>query len=447
MPGITNVAVVPMLDISDSMSSAMGIVKIDGKAFIRSARANDQIAVVAFTDNSRIIYSNNGQLATVSQSLVETALAAQAIEQLTTGNLTNIGQAIQQGNQLIAGAVVPNVKAFVLLSDGMATTGPDPNTILGSTPPLYIAALGPYAQQSYFQRMLAMNASSTYYNQPNAYQMMLMFNAIRAKPADAGLTSNALASYTGSDYQIQPNVIAGDSDEAQINVVWSDKRFYYTSGNPSGFAINVVLIDPNGNTSPLQPVITDGGYAIFNIASPQPGTWQALIQYAVPSPIWGNTAGFEFDTQVNLRVDAPKTLPAGEPLRATARVLDEGKVVEGLTIKAVVTRPSISVANALVKHGKALASIRPDTELLEGGVSEDIAKLETYRRSQYEQGDILRVVPSLATLEAKPDGTHALTFGNTMEAGSYNVTLTVEGTNPATKKRFSRTDMFSTLVG
>jgi len=41
MPGFTNVAVIPMLDISDSMSSAMGIVKIDAKAFIRSARPND----------------------------------------------------------------------------------------------------------------------------------------------------------------------------------------------------------------------------------------------------------------------------------------------------------------------------------------------------------------------------------------------------------------------
>jgi hypothetical protein len=447
MPGLTNVAVVPMLDISASMESAMGIVKIDGKAFIRSARPNDQISVVAFTDSSTIVYSNNGQLVTVSQSLVETALAAQAIEQLNTGNLTNIGQAIEQGNQLIASAISGNVPAFVLLSDGMATTGPAPATILRSTPPLYIAALGPYAKQSYFQTMLNMNANSRYYNQPNAYQMMQMFNAIRAAPVDAGLTSNALAAYSGSDYQLQPNVIVGDSDEAQINAVWSDSRFYYTSGNPSGFAINVVLIDPSGNTSPLQPVITDGGYAIFNIANPQPGTWQALIQYAVPSPIWGTTAGFEFDTQVNLRVDAPRTLKAGEPLRATAQVLDEGKPVEGLTIQATVTRPSISIANALVKHAEALANVRPDSALLEGGASEDIAKLETYRRSQSENGDILRVVPSLVTLDPQPDATHTLTFTNTLEAGSYNVKLTVEGRNPVTKKRFSRTDMFSTLVG
>jgi hypothetical protein len=436
-----------MLDISGSMQSAMGIVKIDGKAFIRSARPNDQIGVVAFTDTSSIIYSNNGQLATVSQSLAETALAAQAIEQLTTGNMTNIGQAIQQGYQLMANAVSQNVPAFVLLSDGMSNVGPNPNTVMGSTPPLYVAALGQYVSRSYFQTMLAQNANSFYVHQPNAYQMIQMFNTIRAKPADAGLTSNALAAYSGSDYQLQPNLIVGDSDEAQINAVWSDPNYYYTNGNPSGFAINVVLIDPNGNTSPLQPVITDAGYCIFNIANPQPGTWQALIQYAVPNPIWGNTAGFEFDTQVNLRVDAPKTLKAGDALRATAHVLDEGKVVEGLTIHAVVTRPSISVANAIVKHRKALAKVQPDANLLEGGASEDIAKLETHRRSQMKHGDLLRVVPSHVILDPQPDGTHLLTFGHTAEAGSYDVKLTVEGQNPVTKKRFSRTDMFSTLVG
>src|ERR1700685_3809609 len=119
MPGQTTVSVIPILDISGSMTSAMGIVKIDAKAFVRQARPNDQIAVVAFSTNSSIVYSNNGQMVTVSQSLNETALAAQAIQTLQTGQYTNIGQAIQQGNALMASGT-GSVKAFVLLSDGFS---------------------------------------------------------------------------------------------------------------------------------------------------------------------------------------------------------------------------------------------------------------------------------------------------------------------------------------
>jgi hypothetical protein len=446
MPGLTNVAVVSMLDVSGSMSSAMGIVKIDGKAFIRSARPNDQIAVIAFSDTSSIIYSNNGQLATVSPSLNETALAAQAIQGLQTLDLTNIGQAMQQGNQLIGGAASGNVQAFVLLSDGYYNVGPDPNTVLGANPPLYVAALGPFAQQAYFQTMLNKNGNSRYYNQPNAYQMMQIFNTIRATPVNAGLTSNALAAYAGADYQLQQNIIAGDSDEMQINAVWSDPNYFYTRGNPSGFAINVVLIDPNGHTSPLTPTVTDGGYAIFNVPNPQPGVWQTLIQYSVNSQIYGTTAGFEFDTVVNLTFDAPTTLRAGEPLHFTAQVVDEGKVVEGLSIRAHVTRPSISIANAVAQHAKALTKVRPDLNLLERGADEATAKLAVYRETQMPTGDILRPISSLVTMTPQPGGTHAFTLDQTAEAGSYNVKLSVEGHNPVTGKRFSRTDMFSTLV-
>ncbi|MFL6675322.1 MAG: vWA domain-containing protein [Massilia sp.] len=435
-----------MLDISDSMRSAMGMVKIDAKAFIRSARPNDQIAVVAFTDSSSVIYSSNGQMVTVSQSLNETAAAAQAIEALTTGNMTNIGQAIQQANGLIASGSA-SVKAFVLLSDGISNRGPDPTSQLGTTPPLYVAGLGAHVAQSYFQAMIDKNSASRYYNQPNAYQMAQVFNTIRAaSTSDIGLTSNNTLSYTGADYVLQPNVIAGDSDEVQINAVWSDPNYYYTSGDPSGYAINVVLIDPNGATSPARPVVTDAGYVIFNLNNPQPGRWQTLIQYSVPTQIWGTSAGFEFDTQVNLQVDAPKFLKAGDTLRATAIVLDEGKPVEGLTVRAHINRPSISVANALIKHATALRGVRPDPALLEGGADESTAILEAYRRQQAGNGDILATIPSSMMLAAQEDGSHALMFGQTAEAGSYNVTLTVTGTSSATGKPFSRTRMFSTIV-
>ncbi|WAC61377.1 vWA domain-containing protein [Brevundimonas sp. SL130] len=444
MPGQTTVSVVPMLDISSSMSSAMGIVKIDAKAFVRSARPNDQLGVIAFGDTSSVIYPSPPGLVTVSPSLNETALAAQAIQGLNTQNLTNMGQAMQQANGLIANAT-GSVKAFVLLSDGYWTTGPDPTPILGATPPIFVAGLGQYVQQSYFQAMLAKNTASKYYNAPNAYQMMTIFNDIRATPPDVAAASNALTSYSGADYQLVPNQIAADTEEVQISVVWSDPSYYYTAGNPAGYAINIVLIDPNGATSPLQPVIADPGYAIFNLANPQPGVWQTLVQYSVGSPVWGTSAGFEFDTQVNLHFDAPATLTAGAPLVARAQVLDEGQPVEGLVIRASIDRPAVSVANALVRHAEALKAVIPDPDLLGEGRDEMIAKLQTHQRRQ-TGAPILSQIPSVHWMTAAPDGSYGLVFPHTAEAGSYNVVLHVDGSNPRTGRSFSRTRRFSTLV-
>lgn len=445
MPGQTTVSVVPMLDISGSMSTAMGIVKIDAKAFVRSARPNDQIAVVAFTDSSSVIYPIPAAMVTVSQSLNETALAAQAIQGLNTGNMTNMGQAIQQGNSLIATAT-GSVKAFVILSDGMSNVGPDPTTVLGATPPIFVAGLGPYVQQSYFQPLLNKNANSRYYNAPNAYQMMQIFNDIRATPPDVAATSNALASYSGADYQLVSNQVAAGTDEAQMSVVWSDPNYHYTSGNPSGYAVNVVLIDPNGNTTSLQPVIADPGYAIFNLTNPQPGNWQALVQYSVASQVWGTAAGFEFDTAVGLYVDAPSTLAAGQPLVARAQVLDEGKPVEGLTIRAHLVRPAISVANALARHAEALRSVIPDAGLLADGLDENLAKFETYRRQRAPQEDVLPRTPAFVKLTPDDAGGYLLSFVDTQEAGAYDVVLNVDGTNPVTGRSFTRTRRFSTLV-
>ena len=70
---------------------------------------------------------------------------------------------------------------------------------------------------------------------------------------------------------------------------------------------------------------------IFNISNPQPGTWQTLVQYSVSTAnVYGTSAGFEFNTQVNMAVNAAATLAAGDVWEVTADVEDEGQPVPGL---------------------------------------------------------------------------------------------------------------------
>ncbi len=448
MPTETTVGFVLMLDTSGTMQDATSIVKIDAKAFVRESRAKDQFGVNQFNDNASWVYPANGNIVTVSPSLAETDAAAQKIESaiVKTNKMTNLGNALQLGNSMIAQATTDQ-KAFVILSDGMWNQGPNPSTILGNTPPIFVAGLGPYLQKSMFQPLLDKNPNSRYYHQPNAWEMMQVFNDIRALPLDVSLMANRLDTYNGSDYKIIDSYVAADSDEAQFVVVWSDNRFKYTSGNPSGYNINVQLIDPNGKTSGIKPVITDGGYCIFNVSNIQPGMWRTLVQYGVPSQVYGTTGSFQLRTQVTLEVVAPSVHALGKPLSFLAKVLDEGQPVEGVVVSARIKAPVISVQNALTKYKKQLLRVKPDVTFLKHGFSDDYSKLHALRINQLQKIDILPVRSEYQTLKPTKDGFYQGVIRDTKQAGSYTVEIMVKGINSKTKKSFSRVKLFSTLVG
>ena len=185
-------AFVLMLDTSGSMWNAIDMVKIDAKAFIRQARVGDQFAINEFSDNGSWVYpaGTNPKLLTVKEGLHETEAALHYIEKLKTHNMTAMGEAIQIGNQIMKNtSLTSDLKAYVILSDGAHNQGVNPVSVLGSEPPVYIAALGNVSKR-YFDQLTAKNPKSRFYNQPNAYQMMLMFNQILADANDNELMLN-----------------------------------------------------------------------------------------------------------------------------------------------------------------------------------------------------------------------------------------------------------------
>ncbi len=449
VPTQTKVGFVLMLDNSGSMREAMPMVKIDGKAFVREARPGDQLGVNNFNQNASWLYPTGGSpsIATVDGSLVQTKEAAAAIEALAASyKTTNLGHAIELGNDMI-GQATTDVKAFVILSDGIWNTGPDPTSVLGAEPPIFVAGLGPHLSKEMYEPLLAKNVNSKFYHKPNAWEMMQIFNDIRALPQDVALTANALGHYDGSDYTLTQSVISADSEEAQFVVVWTDKRFKYTSGDPGGFAINVVLIDPTGKTSGIKPVIVDDGYCIFNLENVQPGTWHTLVQYSVPMSIYGTSGGFQFDTVVNLEVDGPSYHPIGEPLTFRARMIDEGSPIEGLTVHARITKPVISIDGALRKYHERLKSVQPARQLEGAEIPEEHARLLTLRDSLMEEGDILGTKSSHQLMTSTPEGDYECTLSDLEEAGAYSIEVQVTGANSATGRAFSRTANLSTLVG
>ncbi|HEY5262237.1 MAG TPA: VWA domain-containing protein [Solirubrobacteraceae bacterium] len=451
MPDVS-VSVVPMLDRSGSMADAMPLVIIDAKAFVRAARPGDQIGVVQFESSVSMLYPTTQTLATVDAQFTVTAAAAAKIATLTAGGGTDMGDAVKIANTLMAGAANP-VRAYMLLSDGDWNEGPDPNPLVPASTPIFVCGLGPGMRESYVAGMLAKNPSSQYIAAPNAYQMMQVFNAIRGLTAEAGVVRNTIAPYTGTDYTLTPMTIDASTDECQFTVVWSDEQYSYTSGIPDARHVNLQLIDPNGNTTQLQPVIADPGYAIFNLQSPQPGTWQVLAQYTVQSPIYGTSAGFEFESTTLLTLDLPPTAAVGEPVRVRAHLTDNGAPVENVKVTARVSAPQFELSRLLEEHAPALATHLQNkgrdeqTAQESNGGAGRVAALREVLLKRNPGVDPFPHAASYRTFSQADDGAYATYLGPTPRSGPYTIEVTASGYLPSSKSAFERSALATVLVG
>lgn len=445
--GETTIGYVLMLDTSGSMGDAIGQVKIDAKAFVGCSKYKDQFGINQFNYNASWVYPNDANIVTVDENLSVLNDATNAIEQkvVATYGMTNLGEAISFGNQMIAQANTTR-KAFIILSDGASNTGTAPESVLGDEPPIFIAGLGSYVKESNFQKLLAKNTNSKFYWRPTAIDMMEMFNDIRAIPNDVAATANQTNAYNGSNFQIIESDISSESEEAQFSVVWTDQRCQYTSGNPSGYNINVLLYDPTGKKTSYKPAITGPGYCVFNVNGVRPGTWKTLVQYSVPDSLYGTTGGFEFNTLTTLDIEAPYIHKIGKPLTFTAKLLNDGKPTENAIVQAQVISPKISVENALHKYKNELLNVAPDDNFIKKGVEENIAKLHTLRMSKLKTEDILPTAKNALILKQNKNGYFECNIIPT-EAGAYNIKITAHGVNPVTKKHFSRVAEHAILVG
>lgn len=449
-----------MLDRSGTMDKAIEQVKIDTKAFIREARVGDQFGINTFETKAAWLYpkGSNPGIVTISDINKEPKEAEAEIDTFHTGNLTNMGDAIRMGQQMLD-YDTPNTKALVLLSDGAANYGPDPNQVLGSDIPIFIAGLGPYLRKEYFDKMLALNPQSRYYHEAKASDMALVFNDIRALAPRTRLAANSHSVYAGTDYQIVKAQVTKDSGKTQFAVVWSDKRFTYTSKYPDGFNIGVSLLQPNGKRLAREPEIAGAGYCIFNVDDAQPGEWGVLVEYAVGKTelpeVKGTIGAFQFDTDISVDFALPNVLDTGMPLDLKLNVMCGNNPIENLKVDMEMRYPEISVDNALVKYADELKSVSVDKRTLgslalKDGKEELIFRLKALRKKILEERckDILAVKTARKQLEFRKDsGGYGYLFKDTLEAGSYSFRVYISGTDPVSGQPVSLTASRSVLVG
>lgn len=443
----TTLGYVVMLDTSGSMTGSIGQIKIDTKAFVALSKYKDQFGINKFNNSASWVYPSNNDIVTVDKELNVLSKAAEAIEENITSvsGLTNMGKAIELGNEMIKQANT-DLKAFVILSDGEANIGESPDKVLGNEPPIFVAGLGRYLKKENFETLLNKNPESRFYWKPDAIQMMEVFNDIRGLPSDVAVTTNTSTTYNGSNYQIIESVISEEAEEAQFSVVWTDSRCQYTSSEPSEYNINVVLYDPTGKKTDYKPQITGHGYCVFNVYGARPGVWKTLIQYSVPTSLGATSAAFEFDTLISLDIEAPSVHKAGVVLPFTAKLLENGKPIENVIVQAKVTAPQISINNALVKYQDELKNIQPDEYYLKTVGNENIARLHALRMEKIENCDILPVTNNYQLLKQNLNG-HFEGIFKPEQAGAYNIEVTAKGINSVTNKPFSRVKLYSVLVG
>ena len=436
-------AFVLMLDTSGSMASAIDMVKIDAKAFVRMARKGDQFAINHFDTNASWVYpnSNNPKLLTVSKNLPETKEALNYIEALSANGVTAMGEAIKLGNQIMENSTVTaDLKAYVILSDGEHNYGIDPADVLKDNPPVYIAALG-NVFKTYFDKLTAKNPNSKFYNQPNAYQMMLMFNQIIADSNNNELMLNEVDSYQkGADYVFKKFQVSAADNATQVNVVWSDKKYKYTSGTPGGSSINIVLIDPDDKNTDIKPDISDNGYCIYNLENVKPGEWKVLIQYAIPEVITGTVGGVDFYTDIKTNLLLPAGTGTHEALDIRVSALNEKAVLDNVKVTAQISRPIMSEADINEQYATRLDSIMQDSDSSIDEEMRSSAALEKLRSEvlEIEHKDIFAKQLSTHTLTLSKDGEYIAKLDGVDKPGLCNVTVKIEGVNPKTNLPFTR---------
>lgn len=434
-----------ILDTSASMtySGYVDITKIDSKAFVDQNQPGDSICVSSYDENGRV----NLALTECKEDQSVRQQANQIIQGLSfTGSCTNMGGGIQAARGQMDGASSP--KALILLSDGYQNCGTGPLGVLPDYP-VYSCAMGPKSDQNLMQQ-IAENTNGKYYYAPYISDMMKIYNDIHGQVPQTQVLKNDL-SQVGQDYYAYIPVTVGEGQElGQFTVVWSSTSVKYTSSNtPTGSEVSITLVNPEGKTLRQQPAIVGEGYVIFNVPTPQPGEWHVQIMYATgPKQLDLTTGVFErgVETGVDLTLDAPTTVKAGEPLHVKAHVTDDGAPVTGVVPTAEVASPVIGVDRAIEHHRDALdtvglSEVEPTAESKE---AEDRARLGVLRQRYLPRMDILPTRYRIHTLTAQDD--HYTVPVDTTEKGSYTVTVNVSGHSPHSDTPFERTELLSVRV-
>lgn len=446
----TPVVAIPVVDTSASMTSYgyVAITVIDTKAFLSNALPGDYTGVASYDTAGRVTYG----LTLVDQNLTVPAAAANAVQNLSfNGGCTNMGSGLQTAVSMLASAPAGMNKGVVLLSDGYQNCGTNPLPLPAGTPPVYACAMGPSSDQGLMQN-IATTSGGIYYYAPYVYNMMQIYNQIRAQNPSSQLLVNAYKNAAPYDFLLIPATISAGNDLGQFSVVWSDASIPFVIGQPGMNQISVTLVNPSGVTLTPTPTLQGGGYVVFNIPNPPTGQWHIQIEYGGTKPQGLTGGAFEFSPSgkaapITMTANAPTVVKVGAPIPYVIKLEDDGSTIAGQQIHALLTKPKISVRNALSAYSHLLKDIAlPEDVADKHSGNLDIARLQLLHQSMLPSMDLLPHIKQGSFLTQAKDGSYSGVITNTLEAGSYNLQLQVTGFSKKSGSAFSRNHLLSIRV-
>lgn len=410
-------SIVPVIDQSDSMRSFgyFPAAQTDAATFINIMNIGDSLAIVAFSDTAQVIWPESGQLQVIASQSDQVA-ATQAIEQLTTINMTNMKSAIDTAYGLVSGAAIP--RGIVLLSDGLWNVGGDPIPGLPTDVPIYTIALGPNGQQQVLQQ-IASDTGGTYNYTPDALGLAEIYNEILGQASVAALLANAQEPVPQYKFKQTYGTVDADMNEVTFGVNWDNQSVVYSSGTPTGEQVNVAVYDPGGNKISVAPIYDGDAFVVFKVPSPQAGQWSVVSWYSGSGTL-NTTAGIFQPTSAamsKIALPPPQSLAAGQLIEV--EVHTEG--IDSPMVTANIEAPKISLQDARRQHEAALEKIVPNEAFLKEGIDESFAQLLTLHQNRLSENDVFPRESYPLEMKKVSSGIYRGVIENSHIPGSYTV--------------------------
>lgn len=452
MPDIAHPSIAVIIDRSYSMAPGiwpgqpayLPFAQTDAATFVNIMKTGDYLGVVAFNHSAAAIFPATGPAVQITEQPTKDQATA-AIQALTAAGTTDINAAIGAGMGLINNVNSGAPKGMVLLSDGDANAGvtnPDQMTVPNF--PLYTIALGNHGQLHTLQ-VLAQRTGGQSYISPSPFDLMEVYNEIVQQVSVAATLANEKQLVSPNSFKITSASFPAGTPNGTFAVTWGNSAVSYTPNTPTGNQINVSIRDPNGKAVAVTAAAVGPGYVVFQVPNPLQGTYQAACWYSGANTLSTTTGIFNPDMSMTLKAAlAEPAVAAGQPLRFTAEVEEDGRAVPGTRIDVSLRYPLISSETALLAHRDRLERIGAELAEQAGGEVSDNAKVWAL---QSRLGPAEQLQPyGERPVEIRSRGTKYQGACPTSATGGHLLYLRATGVSPHSGRPFSLTRCLSALA-
>jgi hypothetical protein len=473
VPDAAPVSVATVLDRSGSMIffDYVDITRISTRQAIDLMGISDHVGLVSFGDDARVEFPATGTAVQeiTGQAVKDTAMLA--VNGITFGGCTAMGDGIASAASLLATATSP--RAIVLFSDGYDNRGCAPPT---STRPtalqaaqalpadvrLFSCAMGAASDQALLES-LAAATSGRYYFMPAIDELFEIYNYIRGQVSGTSIVVNHQGQASTS---FVPAFVDALARAATFTVAWADASLRAVIGNPRKVnEVGIRLVDPGGRAIPTHAAFVRrhvaDTFVVFRIEDPAPGRWQLQVQTMERTHVTFTAAGF-VDSPLRLVIAThPRRIRVGDVVQMGAVMLDSATPLAPGRGSLTISAPRLSLRDEIRRWRRELADIEPPS--LDGDtMPSDVARLVALSAKK-KKGEIFARDATNARLrngrfpwdKALPRRRSGVTVDpnaptlvgdfQPSQAGSYNVTATVSGVTSA-GVRFVRTDRLGIVV-